>query len=78
MDEIGNIHFYEDVTNHSKDITDLIEPGDYVNGLRITSKEGNILFISDIEHKILYEPIKTIVTKEQYAAIEYKIEAEEK
>ena len=61
------------IVKHSPNIIDLVQEGDYVNGLRITSREGNTLFISNIEHKILYEPIKNIVTKEQFNQVKYEV-----
>ena len=70
------------VTKHSKNIIDLIEVGDYVNGYEVTDKylfagempvietEGN-----DTNCKCLCEKdIKTILTKEMYEANCYTIE----
>lgn len=42
---------YELVVKHSEKIVDLIECGDYVNGIRIVNKNGSKLFISNIEKK---------------------------
>lgn len=67
---------YELVVKHSEKIVDLIECGDYVNGIRIVNKNGSKLFISNIEKKELKEPIKTIVTKEKFKEIEYIIGGE--
>ena len=70
---------------HSKNIIDLIEVGDYVNGekviyedtafnkgLAIIDKEYGLLFLNEFEIK----DIKTILTKEQYEANCYKVKEE--
>ncbi len=71
----------EDITKHSKNIIDLIEVGDYVNGHEVL----DIYFPKDlwdtIEIRIndryinfiTKDEIISIVTKEQFASIEYKI-----
>ena len=74
IDTENNIGLHiSDITKHSKNIIDLIEVGDYVNGGKITKKVDNILYINNIELKILYE-IKTIVTKEQFEQNVYRLE----
>jgi hypothetical protein len=66
---------------HSKDIIDLVEVGDYVNGREVTS------FGYDHNDKVIYvntisclsfenEDIETVLTKEQFEANAYKIEKE--
>ena len=74
------------VVNHSKQLIDLIEVGDYVNGREvkhIAMFEGfpdyPKLIFTDKKYLIPGETIenkdiKTIVTKEQMANIEYKVE----
>ena len=63
----------EEILNHSFNIIDLIEEGDYENGIVVTQSELN-----DIEHlakeivKNNYG-IRTIVTKEQFKAMEYEV-----
>ena len=85
----GNINIF-DIVKHSKNITDLIEVGDYVNGSKLISidyaedKEGNCdklhyyYQFEDDEKDIneYYETlkIKSIVTKEQFANMEYRLE----
>lgn len=59
---------------HDKDIKKLIEEGDYVNGLRVEYITNEAIFTSGLAHGILFEDIRTIVTKEQMASIEYKVE----
>ena len=56
----------------SPNIIDLIEVGDYVNGEKVTNING-ILYVKNIG--ALEEiNIKSIVTKEQFEAMEYKCE----
>ena len=83
----GNGHFRsfkiyeEDIVKHSKDVIDLIEEGDYVNGEYVAviekNKEGNITDICYEEENEgqLYSigDIKSIVTKEMFSQIEYKV-----
>ena len=68
----------KDIINASYNIIDLIEVGDYVNGMRIDD--------IDIHSKRLYremrydyeiiveKDIKTIVTKEQFESMQYKVD----
>ena len=66
---------YGNILKHSKNIIDLIEVGDYVNGKYVEKieqyKSGKsiVALIGIIEN----EDIKTIVTKEQFASMEYKV-----
>ena len=70
---------YCNIKSHSKNIIDLIEVGDYVNGEQIdfisTSKEGNKrLTIRDNTYFFdKYNSIKSIVTKEQFKEKEYRV-----
>ena len=71
-------------TKHSKNIIDLIEVGDYVNGAETVSEKyryNNINFIN-VDSKISYgwgegaimeSEIETIVTKEQFKEMEYRV-----
>ena len=78
----------EEITKHSPNIIDLIEPGDYVNGSRVVyfmiDEEKSIK--EGIDEKIgvevedewgtiayLIKDIKTILTKEQYEANCYEV-----
>ena len=75
-----------EITKHSRDIIDLIEVGDYVNGKKvkqIAMFEGfpdyPKLIFTDKKYLIPGETIenkdiKTIVTHEQFESIEYKVE----
>ena len=61
---------------HSKNIIDLIEVGDYVNGIPIVHKlkDGRIQLLSG--YLLSNEDIKkgdNIVTKEQFESLEYKV-----
>ncbi|MBQ4263118.1 MAG: hypothetical protein IJB83_02600 [Bacilli bacterium] len=68
----------------SHNIIDILEVGDYVNGYYVTtgSKSGGCslgsIYIAEIDglglHKKLYEKdIKSIVTKEQFEVMQYKV-----
>lgn len=74
LDEYGFLvdKFYYQIVKHSKNIIDLIEVGDYVNGERITDKWETR--ISSIKSNFSEEDIKSIVTHEQMQSIEYKVE----
>lgn len=80
--------YYEVVVKHSKNIIDLIEVGDYVNGDEVIAidyiedENGNafnVLGVYDIDDDYAYTielsriHIKTILTKEQYEQNSYKI-----
>ena len=77
--ETQNTH---SIKKYSKNIMDLIEEGDYVNGEYVAviekDKEGNITDICYEEENEgqLYSigDIKSIVTKEQFSQMEYKLE----
>ena len=68
-----------EVLKHSKNIIDLIEVGDYINGELIDfismSKEGKKrpLIRDNVYFFDKYNSIKSIVTKEQFAQMEYKL-----
>ena len=64
-----------DIVKHSKQLIDLIEEGDYVNGELITDKWDTR--VSSIRSNFSEEDIKTILTKEQYLANCYKVGGEE-
>jgi hypothetical protein len=81
-----NINFLKRYNcKHSKDIIDLIEVGDYVNGSRVVgfayNEESFNKGIDKKEHVVVEErweltkysneDIKTIVTKELYKSVEY-------
>lgn len=64
------------ITKHSKSIIDLIEVGDYVNGKKVLQKIGKFLEVSscDIGNNRIYDyMIKSIVTKQQFSNMEYRL-----
>ena len=65
----------ESVIKSSPNIIDLIEIGDYVNGERVINiiKKHGYLEVSDEEIIINKKDIKSIVTKEQFSQMEYKL-----
>ena len=72
-------HKWQDIKNivkHSFNIIDLIEEGDYVNGHIVLKKEDdNFLLIDDKGYAHLAPiNIKSIVTKEQFQNMEYRLE----
>lgn len=83
-----NYYNEKDIVKHSKQLIDLIEVGDYVNGYRVINVINEGLFPSgkcvDIDSSkdssectLWEEDIKTILTKEQYMANCYKVGEEE-
>lgn len=63
------------IVKHSENIIDLIEEGDYVNGELVTFVQSDNEVIATREHcRIENEDIKSIVTKEAYKNIEYRLE----
>ena len=56
----------------SYNIIDLIEVGDYVNGYEVTSKD-QFLGIGNHDWYIADHEIKSIVTKEQFESMSYKV-----
>lgn len=73
------------VENFSDKPIDLIEVGDYVNGYRVVSVDYDVIddktecIELDLNNNYQYNfisarQIKTIITKEQMASIEYKVE----
>lgn len=60
------------ITKASHNIIDLIELGDYVNGCEVTSK-GQFLGFGNHDWYMLDNEIKSIVTKEQFSQMEYKV-----
>lgn len=70
-----------DIVNHSKNIIDLIEVGDYVNGYKVTGVTlDTVNKCVDIdcdkpsyESYLFEEQIYSIVTKEMFLNAEYKV-----
>lgn len=71
--------FIDFIVKHSSNIIDLIEIGDYVNGKLIHNKFGNpkngeLMIIYGNGKHFDNKNIKTVVTKEQFALAEYRLE----
>ena len=62
----------EKITKHSKNIIDLIEVGDYVNGEKVLSVDWESVGIKGFDF-INPDDIKTIITKEQIETMKYKV-----
>lgn len=63
-----------DILKASHNIIDLIEVGDYVNGSKVINKDeeyGVIKCLND--NSYWHYEIETIVTKEQFSAMEYRL-----
>lgn len=77
--EQNQVIMKSDVIKSSPNIIDLIEVGDYVNGFRVEEIEHKLVmcgyWVNTGDYKELYDTdIETIVTKEQFKSIEYKVE----
>ena len=72
----------EEIVKHSRQLIDLIECGDFVNGMEILHIEDNKLYVEwnnefeEFTGFLENKDIKTILTKEQYMANCYKVEVE--
>ena len=67
----------ENIIKHSPNIIDLVEVGDYVNGSLVieTLKNDKSIIIEDYcETQLFNKDIKTVVTKEQFEKIMYRVE----
>ena len=62
----------DDILKASHNIIDLIEVGDYVNGYEVTSKD-QFLGFGNHDWYMLDNEIKSIVTKEQFESMSYKV-----
>ena len=74
-DTKGHLHF-GDFIKASHNIIDLIEVGDYVNGELVLEKVlyGNNAGVKVFGDTYFDDEIQSIVTKEQFSAMEYKID----
>lgn len=83
-----SVDFLEDIVKHSKQLIDLVEVGDYVNGYKVISIDYDVLddkmecIELDLNNNyqynfILMSQIKTILTKELYEANCYKVGGED-
>lgn len=60
------------IAKSSPNIIDLIEVGDYVNGYEVTSKD-QFLGFGNHDWYMINDEIKSIVTKEQFSQMKYKV-----
>lgn len=78
----------EDIVNHSKQLIDLIEVGDFVNGYKVISVDYDVMndtiecieldLNSNYQYNLIsIRQIKTILTKEQFEANCYKVGGED-
>lgn len=78
-DNVMASNYLENIAKHSKIISEIVEVGDYVNGKLIhkIDKGTNYcyLYYGNCKTFVNYQ-IKSIVTHEQMASIEYKVEEE--
>lgn len=56
------------IVNHSKNILDLVEVGDYLDGVRVSET-----YINNIKYLAKDYNNKTIVTKQQFSNMEYRL-----
>ena len=76
-----NVVYKSWIVKSSPNIIDLIEEDDFINGSRITelksNKNGVIKCMLDSDYElittIINEEIESVVTKEQFESMEYKI-----
>ena len=72
-DDYKNVITPEEILKHSFNIIDLIEEGDFINSVLVTqSYLDNIKYLAKEIVKNNYG-IKSIVTKEQFKAMEYEV-----
>ena len=63
----------ESIVKHSKNIIDLIEEGDYVNGEKVDLVGKDMILAWKGEIAFSKSEIKSIVTKEQFESVKYKV-----
>lgn len=77
--EKTNVLYFDDeeIAKHSKNIIDLIEVGDFVNGKEIHEIDENrkrlYSYEKDDYNIILNRDIQRVVTKEQFSNMEYRL-----
>ena len=76
-EEVFSSHF-DDILGASHNIIDLIEVGDYINGMKVTKicfdKDGEKILTVSCYLELVNKDIKSIVTKEQFESIKYSLE----
>lgn len=73
------LYLIENIVKHSKQLIDLIEVGDYVNGKYVAKigQEKSGKYIISLIGIVDNQDIKTILTKESYMANCYKVGGED-
>ena len=71
----GTFANIEDIVKTSYNIVDILEKGDYVNGLRVNEISEYTIFLDDMRDfsKKDINYVETIVTKEQFESMSYKV-----
>lgn len=64
----------KDIAKHSFNIIDLIEEGDFVNDKKVKINYKDAILFEDGEN-IVEQQIKSIVTKEMFQNVEYRVES---
>lgn len=68
---------YGNIVKHSKQLIDLIDFGDFVNGINVVEKgldkNDNVSSFSNGHDEVRAKDIKTILTKERYMVNCYKV-----
>lgn len=72
LDTEGHKRTTRNIIKCSSNIIDLIEVGDYVNGFYVINKPFNQRIHTEFDD-FFEEDIKSIVTKEQFESMEYKV-----
>ena len=78
---LTNIDLKENIIKHSFNIIDLIEEGDYVNGMRVSyvrfpndPYEPTEIYVLDKHINFIFaSDIKSVITHEQMEAMEYEV-----
>ncbi len=70
-------YYKEDIIKSSPNIIRLLKEGDYINGypIQFTLNDKEVIYNENHPHTLncLAKDIKSIVTKEQFESIEYKV-----
>lgn len=69
---------YQNIIKVSPSIIDILEVGDYVNGLKVQEVNNEIkgfgTIVFDKDNSIMEDYIYSIVTKEMFSSVEYRVE----
>lgn len=73
LDERNYRYSTDEIIKSSPNIIDLIEIGDYVNGFYVLGVYQEPKYLITDDCSVYEEEIKSIVTKEQFESMEYKV-----